>query len=157
MNRITYIKNEKGEFVCPDCGETRRLRSTMFYHIKRNHTEVRDYVCTEPGCDKAFIQKAGLQQHMLQAHSAEGTTLLNCPCCNHSCKMKANLIIHIGRKHGAGWIPPSEAGACQGCKKQFSSETAYYYHAVGCFTAPFPLTFTGEPLPLAVEPLPLVA
>jgi hypothetical protein len=50
--------------------------------------------------------------------------------------MKANLIIHIGRRHGAGWIPPIEESGCTGCNKQFSSATAYYYHAVQCFEAP---------------------
>jgi len=131
---MTYLRNEKGEFVCPDCGEIKQRQNTMFYHMKK-HAGVLDHVCTEPGCGKAFIQKAGLQQHVMQAHPVEGATVWNCPCCPHSCKMKANLIIHIGRKHGAGWIPPVGAD-CSGCKKTFSSATAYYYHAVQCFTAP---------------------
>jgi len=51
--------------------------------------------------------------------------------------MKANLLIHIGRKHGAGWIPPlTKAGTCSDCSKVFVSPTAYYYHAVQCFAAP---------------------
>ena len=133
--KMTYTRNETGAFVCPDCGIVKERQNTMFYHMKK-HAGVLDHICAEPGCGKAFIQKAGLQQHMMQAHPAAGATLWNCPCCDHTCKMKANLIIHIGRRHGAGWIPPAEEGTCTGCKKQFSSATAYYYHAVQCFEAP---------------------
>ncbi len=79
---------------------------------------------------------------MLQAHpkeaAAAGTDVTEyaCPCCDHTCKMKANLVIHIARKHGDGWIPsvPTVGGAtCSGCDRNFSSPTAYYYHAAACF------------------------
>jgi hypothetical protein len=58
--------------------------------------------------------------------------------------MKANLLIHIGRKHGAGWIPAPamtkdddvKGCECSGCTRPFSSATAYYYHAIQCFAAP---------------------
>ncbi len=133
--KMTYLRNEAGAFVCPTCGIVKERQNTMFYHMKK-HAGVLDHVCAEPGCGKAFIQKAGLQQHMMQAHPAEGATIWNCPCCDHTCKMKANLIIHIGRRHGTGWIPAAEEGICTGCSKQFSSATAYYYHAVQCFDAP---------------------
>lgn len=134
--KMTYIRNEAGEFVCPECGVIKARQNTMFYHMKK-HAGALTHQCAEPGCGKGFIQKSGLQQHMAQAHPAEGCTLYTCPCCPHTCKMKNNLIIHIGRKHGAGWIPELCAdGTCGGCKKEFSSDTSYYYHAVQCFQAP---------------------
>jgi len=135
----TYIRNEKGEFVCPDCGVTKKRQNTMFYHMKM-HADDRTHLCTEPGCGKAFIQKSGLQQHRMQAHATEGAPTWTCPCCPHTCKMKANLIIHIGRKHGGDWIPAMGADGCVGCKKQYSSATAYYYHAVQCFREQAPPT-----------------
>jgi len=134
---MTYLRNEVGHFVCPDCGEVQPRQNTMFYHMK-NHAGDRSYLCTEPGCDKAFIQKSGLQQHRMQAHPTEGAQLYTCSICPLIFKTKANFQIHIGRKHGAGWIPELKDGTCTGCKKQFSSDTAYYYHAVQCFRAQAP-------------------
>jgi hypothetical protein len=146
--KMIYIRNEKGEFVCPDCGVTKARQNTMYYHMKK-HTGEMSHFCGV--CAKGFIQKSGLQQHMLQAHptvaAAAGTdvTEFECPCCDHSCKMKANLVIHIARKHGAGWIPdvPTSGGAiCSGCDRSFASPTAYYYHAATCFAAKAPATIT---------------
>ena len=107
----------------------------MFYHMKK-HAGDFSHVCAEHGCAKTFIQKAGLQQHMAHAHPSENAIQWRCPCCDHACKMKANLLIHIGRKHGNGWVPSMDNNVCVGCAKSFSSATAYYYHAVQCFTPP---------------------
>jgi uncharacterized C2H2 Zn-finger protein len=144
MLKTIYVRNENGNFVCPECGVIKERQNTMFYHMKK-HTGVLSHPCTVPGCGKAFVQKSGLQQHVLQAHAAEGAPMLSCPCCPHASKMKANLLIHIGRKHGAGWIPPASDGSCTGCKKEFSSVTAYYYHAVQCFRSQAPDNILTSP------------
>lgn len=145
--KITYIRNADGHFVCPDCGEVKTRQNTMFYHMKKHAGDAR-HTCKEPGCGKAFIQKSGLQQHMIQAHpDEEAAPSWSCPAdgCDHVCRMKANLIIHIGRKHGEGWIPPLAGGdTCTRCKKTFASPTAYYYHAVQCFTAPAHLSIASS-------------
>jgi hypothetical protein len=143
--KMTYVRNEKGQFVCPDCGEIKDRQNTMFYHMKK-HAGHLTHVCKEPGCGKAFIQKSGLQQHTMQAHPTEGAPLWKCPCCPHTCKMKANLTIHIGRKHGDGWIPPAKDDTCTGCNKSFASVTAYYYHAVQCFQSQAPTGIVVEPV-----------
>ena len=153
--KMTYIRNAEGGFVCPECGEIKARQNTMFYHMKKHAGDAaRMHVCKEPGCGKAFIQKSGLQQHMMQTHPAEGQApSWKCPAagCDHVCRMKANLIIHIGRKHGGGWIPPMDTtcSACSGCKKPFASPTAYYYHAATCFTAP--AVFAGILKPVETE------
>jgi hypothetical protein len=49
--------------------------------------------------------------------------------------MKANMLIHVGRKHCASYVPAFN-GVCSGCTKPFSSEGGYYYHALQCFAAP---------------------
>jgi hypothetical protein len=133
-----YLKNDEGLFVCPDCGETKKRQNTMFYHMKKHRGDL-DYACKEAGCDKAFIQKSGLEQHMMQVHRKETAARWACPCCPHTCTMKPNMLIHIGRKHGNGWIPDAEskeACVCSSCSKELNSATAYYYHAVTCFEAP---------------------
>ena len=128
-----YQKNEAGEFVCPHCGETKARQNTMFYHMKK-HTGDMKYVCSVPGCDRKFIQKSGLTQHMAQAH-ATGAPEWGCPCCDHTCRMKANMSIHIARMHGETVAPAASSGAtvCVVCDKTFASATAYYYHAGECF------------------------
>jgi hypothetical protein len=135
--KMTYLRNEAGEFVCPDCGITKKRQNTMFYHMKK-HTGEMPHTCTV--CSKGFIQKSGLQQHMVQAHpeaaAAAGCAVMEfaCPCCDHSCRVKSNLYIHIARKHGSGWVPTASGEpVCTRCAKGFSSATAYYYHAVTCF------------------------
>ena len=131
--KLTYYKNADGHFVCPECNVVKTRQNTMHYHMKK-HTGIYEHVCD---CGKEFLHKSGLRQHMFQAHPAPDAAVWNCPCCDHTSKMKANLVIHIGRKHGTGWIPKaSDDGACSDCKKSFSSVTAYYYHAVKCFQAP---------------------
>ena len=148
-----YSRNENGEFVCADCGVVKNRQNTMFYHMKK-HAGDMTHVCSVPDSGKAFIQKSGLQQHIAQMHTPGGT-VWSCPCCAHTCKMKANLVIHIGRKHGSGWIPPMDSNGCTGCKKQFTSVTAYFYHAVQCFQAPdeiadkMAIAFQGsDPIPV---------
>jgi hypothetical protein len=136
--RMTYIKNEAGLFVCPECGETKNRSNTMYYHIKK-HNGLLDHACPEIGCDKRFVHKGGLAQHMAQAHATTEPDLA-CPCCDHSCRTKANLLIHVARKHGEGWVPVRDnAGDCVGCQKHFASDTAYFYHAVQCFGSTMPL------------------
>ncbi len=151
--KMTYLRNAAGEFVCPDCGVTKARQNTMFYHMKKHAGDL-THVCNI--CSKGFIQKSGLQQHMIQAHpeaaAAAGcdVTEIACPCCDHTCKMKSNLMIHIARKHGSGWVPAisCSGGACKCCDKEFSSATAYYYHAVTCYADVAPTsvrTWLGAP------------
>ncbi len=139
MSAVSYIRNEAGEYVCPDCGVTKRRQNTMFYHMK-THIGERNHVCAVEGCSRAFLQKSGLDQHMRQMHPSSGAAPdVNCPCCPHLCRIRANMVIHVGRKHGAGWIPAYEkTGVCGGCTKSFASATAYFYHAVQCFASVAP-------------------
>lgn len=146
---ITYNKDSEGNYVCPHCGDVKRNRSTMFYHIKK-HTGILNYICQEPDCGAAFLQKSGLTQHYRYAHKekecekkqkniSRSEFLWGCPECKYSCATKSNVVIHIGRKHGAPIIPPvtkTECGniECSGCSKLCASSTAYFYHAVSCFS-----------------------
>jgi hypothetical protein len=113
----------------------------MYYHMKK-HVGALDHVCSVPGCGKRFVHKSGLNQHVSQAH-AVGEPDLACPCCDHRCRTKANLLIHVARKHGDGWIPARNGDGCAGCSRTFASDTAYYYHAFQCFDAAIPETVRG--------------
>lgn len=145
-----YVRNAEGLFVCPHCGETKARQNTMYYHMKK-HAGVLDYACPEPGCGKAFVQKSALDQHCRQAHPAIACPeAWGCPCCEHTSSVKANIIIHIGRKHGAHWIPAvgGDSGMevfCPCCSKELASSTAYYYHGVKCFGVPYkPVLLEGK-------------
>ena len=128
LSTMKYIRTESG-FSCPECDFVSERQNTMFYHMKK-HTGDKTHICPEPGCGMAFVQKSGLTQHRLIHGTSEGLT---CPCCDHTSKTKANLLIHIGRKHGEDWIPPMKDGICTGCNKACASVTAYCYHAVQCY------------------------
>ena len=144
--KTKYLKNAQGLFVCPHCDQTKERQNTMFYHMKK-HTGELKWACDEPGCGKSFVQKSGLTQHNLQVHRAEnGTGGFACPCCEHRTPMKANMVIHIARKH-CGTTVPAMTGACvcPSCQKSFASATAYYYHAAGCFQVAW------QPLPVLTE------
>jgi hypothetical protein len=137
-----YIRNEEGLYVCPHCPKTTKRQNTMFYHLEKHSGETK-HNCTV--CSKGFIQKSGLQQHMAQAHPEVEdssnpylTKEWSCPCCTHVCRMKANMLIHIARKHGQKWVPTyvDTTTCCSGCPKMFASPSAYYYHAMQCLTVP---------------------
>jgi hypothetical protein len=151
---IPYLPAATGGYICPHCGETKARKNTMFYHIKK-HIGALDYVCSEPGCGKAFVQKSGLEQHRLHAHTEAGAATWGCPCCAHTALTKANMLIHIGRIHGAPWIPTMGSGACDcpGCAKSLASVTAYYYHAMSCFKVPLVPVPPGPKTAAATSPV----
>lgn len=126
--------------MCPECGETKARANTMDYHFQRNHTKERRYACTAEGCDKKFIQKSELTQHERHVHSTDETPKMQCPFCEHSCTTKGNMITHIGRIHGKGWVTEIKGSVgpftCTECKKELNSSTTYFNHAVRCYTPP---------------------
>jgi len=134
---VQYYK-EAGIYVCVECGRKEINQNTMFYHVA-GHTGVKRYCCQIEGCCKSFVQKSGLTQHMTNVHTNPanegGENPFACPFCDHdTAKTKANLLIHIGRKHGTEWIPElMKSGHCQKCHSVQSSNTAYAYHAISCY------------------------
>jgi hypothetical protein len=137
-----YIRDEQGNFQCPFCEKKSEKQNTMYYHIKKNHHQDYKYICPHcPGEARKFVQRSAYLQHLANGHPDEAAPTNNpyigvsysCPCCEHTAKTKANILIHYARTHCKDWIPPFTKGMnCKSCDKQFASSTAYLYHAVQC-------------------------
>ena len=90
-------------------------------------------------CKKDFIQKTSLELHMLSKHKDKNTKkseTFKCPFdnCEFEALTKANRRIHCLRKHFKDEISNilEENSTCSACKGSFLSNTAFYYHALGC-------------------------
>ncbi len=136
---IKYYLNQDNEYVCQVCGETKRLQSTMHYHMKK-HEEAKPYNCKL--CNYGCLQKCTLDHHMKAKHPDQQTTTdqkkqtIKCPHkgCDFESLTKANCRIHFLRKHCKELIDEVLEGksTCKSCGKEHGSTTAFYYHAVSC-------------------------
>ena len=155
MATVTYIRTEDGQFQCPHCQKVCAKQNTMYYHIKKNHTDDHKFVCEHCPAEDArkFIQKSAYLQHIATAHpemckKEENPYIgvcFHCPHsdCGHDAKTKANILVHFARTHCKDWIPAyGKETACIGCQKTFASSTAYLYHAIGCIK-PVPEGYTS--------------
>ena len=132
-----YKKNADGHFVCPHCGETKRLQSTMHYHMKRHEGKL-PFECKI--CKKSFLHASTLELHKKAQHQKEQERMFKCPmpgCTYEGTLTKANLLIHYVRKHckdeaAASNGADNAAPKCKHCEKECKSLTAFHYHLVGC-------------------------
>ena len=138
---LTYIKNEQGHFVCPDCNVVKTRQNSMHYHMKK-HMQALNHVCEV--CDKGFLQKQTLELHMRSKHSElakEEEHKYKCPFddCEFAALTKGNCIIHCLRVHCQEQIKEimntnneTKTIECTACAKSFASSCGFYYHAKGC-------------------------
>jgi hypothetical protein len=132
-----YTKNANGLFVCPHCAETKRLQSTMHYHMKK-HLGKLPFECHH--CQKGFLHQSTLDLHIKAQHQKDEDRAFKCPCAGCPYKgtlTKANLMIHYVRKHCGAEAAAAADGdkktpTCKACGKGFNSPTAYHYHVAGC-------------------------
>ena len=153
-----YVKNADGHFVCPDCGKVTEKQNTMYYHIKKNHTNDMPFKCDKCVGTPRFLQKSAYLHHCAQIHPTTTTTetdketnpyvgvSFSCPAagCDHSTHTKANILIHYARTHCKEWIPAySKSATCAGCSKTFASSSAYLYHALNCLKSAAPADYAS--------------
>jgi len=129
-----YIKNESGEFVCPNCNIVKKNQNTMYYHMKKHEGKL-DFECSI--CSKEFLQKSSLSLHMLSKHKTqEVVDTYKCivPECNFESLTKGNRRTHIMRKHFKVETDAllEEHTGCSCCKESFPSTSAFYYHSINC-------------------------
>lgn len=144
---LKYIKNDEGNFVCPDCGAVKRNQSTMFYHMKK-HEEELTYTCKE--CKKGFLQKQTLDLHIRSKHpellkksELDASKKFRCPYddCEFTSLTKGNTVIHCLRVHFQDEINnmmlrdnETKTISCIECQKEFASSCAFFYHCKSCLS-----------------------
>jgi hypothetical protein len=134
---LTYIKNDEGLFVCPDCGITKKNQNTMHYHMKK-HKEELTHTCKD--CKKGFLQKQTLELHIRSKHPGKETSKkFNCTYhnCEFSALTKGNCIIHYIRVHfqdemNSIMMKDGKIYTCTNCDTEYSSSCAFYYHCKDC-------------------------
>lgn len=148
---LKYIRTAEGNFQCPHCDKITEKQNTMYYHVKKNHTDDLPYQCKKCEGSPRFLQKGSYLLHLAAVHpddaDDDGKTNpyagVSYSCsfegCSHSSQTKANVLIHFARSHCKSWIPGFTKGcACSGCAKEFNSSSAYLYHCVSCLSAKAP-------------------
>jgi hypothetical protein len=144
-----HMKKHTGEtrYRCEDCDRPFISKGALAQHRLHIHNEgtaANELPANQPVAmaEESAAKPKITSEEETTPKGAPAVAMFECPCCTHTAKTKANMITHIGRKHGVGWIPAPEelcAGGpieCSKCEKHLGSRTAYYYHAVSCFSVP---------------------
>lgn len=137
---LTYIKNENGHFVCPECNVVKARQNSMHYHMKK-HLEERSHVCKS--CKKGFLQKQTLDLHVRSKHPElveEEKTAFACPFdgCTFEAMTKGNCVIHCLRIHFQEQLKErmevlnDKSIHCKTCSHTFPSSSSFYYHCKKC-------------------------
>jgi len=141
---FTYVKNEQGEFVCPECNVVKKRQNSMHYHMKK-HLEELNHVCK--ACKKGFLQKQTLDLHIRSKHpelvETQEKKKFTCPIddCEFTALTKGNCVIHCLRAHFKEEIKlhmstdaETKIITCNQCDVEFSSSCSFYYHCKTCIT-----------------------
>jgi hypothetical protein len=145
--RMTYLRNEAMEYVCPDCGITESKQNTMHYHMK-THLGVMPNTCEF--CKKSFLQKQQLTTHLTTNAGKDGhpaidmatVTMYECPFdgCLFESNNKGNCRTHCMRVHvaeeTAAILERGEDISCRQCSNVFKSLGQFYYHSLDCVVLP---------------------
>ena len=136
---MKYIKNADDEFVCPICSITMKRQNSMHYHMKKHYEDMK-YECKI--CDKAFMQKQTLENHIHSKHPEQVECVQKAfvcpfPDCEFEASTKGNCIIHCIRIHYQDEIKEvlsvnEKKYDCSNCSKSFASMSSFYYHCKKC-------------------------
>lgn len=141
---FTYIKNDDGNFVCPDCGVIKKRQNSMHYHMKKHQDEL-NHICK--ACKKGFLQKQTLDLHIRSKHpellkqESEPLKRFKCPMddCNFTALTKGNCVIHCLRIHFQEEMKEimkvhndTKTITCGECDTEFHNSCGFYYHCKDC-------------------------
>ena len=145
--RMTYLRNEAGDYVCHECGITKKKQNTMHYHMK-THLGVLPNTCQF--CAKSFLQKQQLDIHLTTNAGKGGhpdvdletVILYECPFegCEFKSANKGNCRTHCMRIHVAeettALLERGDEISCRNCSDVFNSLGQFYYHSLKCIHLP---------------------
>jgi hypothetical protein len=144
---MTYLRNEAGDYVCHECGITKKKQNTMHYHMK-THLGVLPNTCQF--CAKSFLQKQQLDIHLTTNAGKGGhpdvdletVILYECPFegCEFKSANKGNCRTHCMRIHVAeettALLERGDEISCRNCSETFNSLGQFYYHSLKCIHLP---------------------
>ena len=109
--------------TCDKCGLSFSGISSLNHHMKTKHSSYaeREYKCTFPGCNKAFVAASNLNMHK----PAHGERKFVCDHCGTSYWQKGQLTHHLRFKHKA--LPELEL-KCKHCEEIFPGYNERMWH-----------------------------
>jgi DNA-directed RNA polymerase subunit RPC12/RpoP len=132
--KMTYIRNEQGHYVCPECGAIKAKQNTMHYHMKTHEGHL-PFKCQT--CKKEFLHSQTLALHISARHSKNEANYITCPSCPFKSLTKSNCIVHFMRRHCEEEVKLfSKNGLTCSCEKVCNSNTAFLYHISQCIELP---------------------
>jgi len=151
--KMTYIRDEQGHYVCPDCGVTKAKQNTMHYHmtkckLKRLPMDERpSHLCEYCVASLPFLTDEALSLHLARMSGRAGHPDLEvkdveCPfdgCAFHDMN-RGNVRTHCMRVHLTKEVKAllerdgNRQIVCSNCKTTFKSLGSFYYHSIGCVT-----------------------
>ena len=84
-------------YVCDDCGTIFKNDASLGAHKKTHGPDAKLFKCNH--CEKTFLQKVGMFNHMLNAHGDTSVPHNNCGYCDYKCWGITQLNAHINSVH----------------------------------------------------------
>ena len=119
MSRKHTVSLPDGLISCAECQKTMKKES-LFFHVSAVHFNIKTHKCSK--CDRSFVKKINLREHMATVHSSESKKF-ECEICGSKFKTKLRLQTHRSVVHPKG---PREI--CPHCGTFFKTKHGLQKH-----------------------------
>ena len=117
--RVHPCKSPLKNYKCSECATEFAHKFELTKHMFKHMPPT--FVCNT--CGKAFKRRKGLVAHHNTFHGAS-VTLLKCPSCPETFKVKSNLTRHLAKLH------QGKKFTCGQCNASFSRQDSYKRHLI---------------------------